>query len=271
MVLLDISKKGYIEKKERCNFMSGQIEIETIGLTKKFGGLTAVDNVDFVLHKGKLESIIGPNGAGKTTFFNMICGNLSPTKGKIILDGEEITGLSPNQIARKGIARTFQQTSIFLGMDVFENVRISVQLGYNNKIPIFSSAEGFTDVTEKVKELLSLVGLYNKRNDIAENLSHGTQRLLQLAIVLGINGKVLLLDEPTAGLSPKETIEFTDTIMKVRETLVSTILFISHDIDTVMNISDSITVFHEGRVLATNSPKKIGENKKVQEVYLRQR
>ncbi|MBA7573056.1 Vitamin B12 import ATP-binding protein BtuD [subsurface metagenome] len=137
MVLLDISKKGYIEKKERCNFMSGQIEIETIGLTKKFGGLTAVDNVDFVLHKGKLESIIGPNGAGKSTFFNMICGNLSPTKGKIILDDEEITGLSPNQIARKGIARTFQQTSIFLGMDVFENVRISVQLGYNNKIPIF--------------------------------------------------------------------------------------------------------------------------------------
>ena len=249
--------------------MSGKIEIETIGLTKKFLGLAAVDNVDFVLYKGELKSIIGPNGAGKSTFFNMLCGNISPTKGKIFLEGEEITGLSPNQIARKGIARTFQQTSIFPRMNVFENVRLSVQLGYNRKIPIFSSVESFTDVTEKVRELLRLAGLDDKRNVIAENLSHGDQRLLQIAIALGINGKILLLDEPTAGLSPKETIEFTDAIMMVKKTFVPTILFISHDMDVVMDISDSITVFYEGRVLATDFPKKISENKEVQEVYLR--
>lgn len=251
--------------------MSGKIEIETIGLTKKFLGLTAVDNVDFVLYKGELKSIIGPNGAGKSTFFNMLCGNISPTKGKIILEGEEIIGLSPNQIARKGIARTFQQTSVFLGMNVFENVRLSVQLGYNRKIPIFSPVESFNDVTEKVKKLLRLVGLYDERNVIAENLSHGDQRLLQIAIALGINAKILLLDEPTAGLSSKETIEFTDMIMTVKKTFVPTILFISHDIDVVMDISDSITVFYEGRILATDFPKKIAENKKVQEVYLRRK
>jgi branched-chain amino acid transport system ATP-binding protein len=245
------------------------ILLETKDLTKNFGGLIAVNNVNFKLHRGELRSIIGPNGAGKTTFFNLITGVLKPTKGKVFFEGQDITNLPPHIIARRGIGRSFQISNLFNELTVFENIRLSVQVGYG-KIYTLKSVDTFTDVIRRTEEILKLLGLTEKKDIVVKNLSHGERRLVEVGIALGLKPKLLALDEPTAGLSAKETETFIEVIKRIRKE-VSSILFISHDIDTVMNISDTISVMFEGRIIAEGPPKEIESNDKVQEVYLRRR
>jgi len=188
------------------------------GLTKKFGGLVALDNVNFELNEGELKAVIGPNGAGKTTLFNIITGIYPPTSGKIYFMNEEITNLKPYEICRKGIARTYQITSLFQNLTVQENIRLAVQVGYGKHINFFKKALELKEVINKVEEILELMDLEDKANVAVSNMSHGDQRLLEVAIALGSNPKILLLDEPTAGMSIKETKDMTNKLKELFST-----------------------------------------------------
>ena len=191
--------------------------LETKELTKSFGGLVAVNEVNFTVREGELKSIIGPNGAGKTTLVNLITGVLKQDKGKIYFANEDITDLPPHIRVMKGITRTYQLSNLFLNLTVFENVRLAAHMGRSRKIFTLKPAESFEEVIKIAEETLKLLGLYEKRNFIVKELSHGDRRLVEVAIALALNPKVLLLDEPTAGLSIKETTEFIDVIGKLKK------------------------------------------------------
>ncbi len=239
--------------------------LETRLLTKRFKGLVAVDHVDFHLSRGQLHAIIGPNGAGKTTFFNLITGGLSSTGGQIFFQGREITHQSADEISKKGIARTFQITGIFPDLTVRENIWIG---GLSRKKfinPLVDSSQ-IDDLRSKTEEILTLVNLPDKQSMLAENLSHGDQRLLEIGIGLSTDPQLLLLDEPTAGMSAEESFRTAERIKKLSERI--TILIIEHDMDIVMEIADFITVFDQGKVIAEGPPALIQENHEVQEVYL---
>ncbi len=239
--------------------------LETRLLTKRFKGLVAVDHVNLHLSRGQLHAIIGPNGAGKTTFFNLITGRLSSTEGQIFFQGQEITRQSADEISKKGIARTFQVTSIFPDLTVRENIWIGAlsRKKFINPLKEFSRID---DLRSKTDEILTLVNLSDKQSMLAENLSHGDQRLLEIGIGLSTEPQLLLLDEPTAGMSAEESFRTAERIKKLSETI--TILIIEHDMDIVMGIADSITVFDQGKVIAEGPPALIQENPQVQEVYL---
>ena len=239
--------------------------LRTEGLTKNFGGLTAVFQVDFSLEEGKLQSIIGPNGAGKSTFFKMLAGDLSPTKGKIWFRGEDITGLPQHKVSHKGIATSYQISNIFPGLSTFENVRIAVQsrkTSYN----LWTRAETHRDINEKTVRVLEIVRLLDKKDILSSNLSHGEQRHLEVGIALGTDPVLLLLDEPTAGLNPVETMETTGIIREIAKGL--SVILVEHKMKVIMNISDRITVFHEGRIIAVGDPETIQQNETVRRVYL---
>ena len=239
--------------------------LKTEDLTKNFGGLAAVSHVDFVLEEGSLQSIIGPNGAGKSTFFKMISGEHVPSSGKIWFKGEDITGLPQHLISHKGIATSYQITNIFPKLATFENVRISVQsrkTSYN----LWSRADRHQDINDKTMQILETVKLLNKKDVLAANLPHGDQRHLEIAIALGTNPSLLLLDEPTAGLNPAETMETTELIKKIAKGL--SVILVEHKMKVIMNISDLITVFHDGQVIAVGAPEEIQRNETVRKVYL---
>lgn len=244
--------------------MAGYL-LETISLTKRFKGVLAVDHVDFRLTKGRLHAIIGPNGAGKTTFFNLITGGLASTEGHIFFCDREITHLSSNEISKMGIARTFQITSIFRDLTVKENIWIGA-LSRRRFINPFLEASEIVDLRTKTEEIMLLLNLQDKMFTLAENLSHGDQRLLEIGIALSTEPKLLLLDEPTAGMSAEESLRTADRIKKLSEKI--TILIIEHDMDVVMGIADIITVLDHGKVIAEGPPLSIQENPDVQEVYL---
>ncbi len=239
--------------------------LETRFLTKHFKGLVAVDHVNLHLSRGQLHAIIGPNGAGKTTFFNLITGRLSSTEGQIFFQGQEITRQSADEISEKGIARTFQVTSIFPDLTVRENIWIGA-LSRKKFIHPLKEFSRIDDLRSKTDEILTLVNLSDKQSMLAENLSHGDQRLLEIGIGLSTEPQLLLLDEPTAGMSAEESFRTAERIKKLSETI--TILIIEHDMDIVMGIADSITVFDQGKVIAEGPPALIQENPQVQEVYL---
>lgn len=245
--------------------VSENIILETRGLTKAFGGLMAVDGIDFILRDGELRAIIGPNGAGKTTFFNLITGRLSPTRGRVYFKGEDITSLTPNEICQKGIARTFQITSIFPNISVYDNIWAAAQAKKRYLSPFIDSFR-LKDVQGRVDEILRLVRLGEEAREIASNLSHGDQRLLEIAIGLATNPDLLLLDEPTAGMGLKETKEIVETIRRLSRVL--TIVIVEHDMSVVMELAHTISVFDLGRVIAEGPPEMIKEDKRVQEVYL---
>jgi branched-chain amino acid transport system ATP-binding protein len=238
----------------------------TQDLCRNFGGVRAIHNVNLSFAEKEMRAIIGPNGAGKTTFFNVITGRMPPSSGKIIYQGRDITGKSPYEIVRLGITRTFQKSSIFPGLSVFENVRIAVQTQSGRSRRIFSSRLSLSDVNLETESILGRLGLKDQAFSLASNLSHGDQRVLEIGIALAGKPSLLLLDEPTAGMSPRETERTTRLIRELCCDLA--IILVEHDMDVVMAISDKISVMHYGSIIAEGSPEEIQRNEQVREAYL---
>ena len=245
--------------------MATDVLLETQGLSKAFGGLLAVNRVDFGLRQGELRAIIGPNGAGKTTFFNLISGLLHPTAGRILFRQEDITGFPAHRVARRGIARTLQITSIFAGMTVRENLWMAAQRRRRFFNPL-RPASRMADVRDRVEEVLALLGLDDLGDELGANLSHGHQRLVEIGIAISTDPQLLLLDEPTSGLSGKESAGVAALVKDLKR--LCTIILVEHKMDVVMGIADRVTVFAEGRILADGSPEEISNNRSVQEIYL---
>ena len=240
--------------------------LRTDGLTVRFGGLTALSNVSVSVPRGQIRAVIGPNGAGKSTFFNCLTGVIRPTGGRILFDDEDITGLPPYVISRKGLARSYQITNILPGASVLENVRIAAQSRRHNW-SMLRHHRAYTDVLERAHSVLASVDLDDKPDELAANLSHGEQRTLEIAIALATDPKVLCLDEPTAGMSVAETRDTVELIRQIGANL--TILIVEHDMEVVMGLAAAITVLHYGEVLAEGTPAEIQANARVQEVYLK--
>jgi branched-chain amino acid transport system ATP-binding protein len=240
--------------------------LRTEGLTIRFGGLTALNDVNFAVAPEEIRAIIGPNGAGKSTFFNCLTGVLRPTSGRILLAGEDVTGLPPNRIAQKGVARSYQITNILPNATVLENVRIAAQ-SRGGGWSFLSHHRAHRDIIEKAEAALSSVGLLPKTGELAANLSHGEQRTLEIAIALATEPQLLCLDEPTAGMSAAETTETMELVRGIAKRL--TVLIVEHDMQVVMELAHRITVLHYGEVLAEGTPAEIQENPRVMEVYLK--
>jgi ABC-type branched-subunit amino acid transport system ATPase component/ABC-type branched-subunit amino acid transport system permease subunit len=240
--------------------------LEIYGLTKTFGGLAAVNGVDFQVRRGELRAVIGPNGAGKTTFFNLLTGALPPSRGRILFKGEDITRLPAHAVSRRGIARSYQITNIFGDLSVFENVRIAAQSRFTH-YRCWGNADRLVQVNERAEELLRFLGLTEKRHVRGAELSHGEQRYLEIGIALATDPDFLLLDEPTAGMSPEETQRTAAFVRKLAGHV--TIVLVEHDMEVVMGISDRITVLNYGEVLAEGTPAEIRQNADVRRVYLR--
>ena len=240
--------------------------LKTELLTVRFGGLAALSQVNFELKRDEVRAIIGPNGAGKSTFFNCLTGVLRPTAGRIIFDGEEITGLPSNAISQKGIARSYQITNILPNATTLENVRIAAQ-SRRHAWNMLAHHSAFADVNERAEAALDSVGLLGKAHELASNLSHGEQRNLEIGIALATEPKLLCLDEPTAGMSQGETDETKALIRRIADHL--TILIVEHDMNVVMELCDRITVLHYGAILAEGTPEQIQDNPRVLEVYLK--
>src|SRR5262245_5324681 len=240
--------------------------LRTEALTRAFGSLIAVDRVDFVVRRGELRSVIGPNGAGKTTFFNLLTGVLPPSGGHILFKGEDITGQPAHAVSRRGIARSYQVTNIFGDLTVFENVRIAAQSRVTHYRP-WGNADRLTAVNERAEQIVAELGLGAKRHVRGAELSHGEQRYLEIGIALATDPAFLLLDEPTAGMSPDETQRTAAFVRKLAGQV--TIVVVEHDMEVVMGISDRITVLNYGEVLAEGTPADIRENADVRRVYLR--
>jgi ABC-type branched-subunit amino acid transport system ATPase component/ABC-type branched-subunit amino acid transport system permease subunit len=244
----------------------GEEIFRTEGVTKRFGALVAVDAVSLSVRKGELRSVIGPNGAGKTTFFNVLTGNLPGDGGKVYFKGAEITGLEPHQIANHGIARSFQILSIFKDLTVFENIRVAVQSKTPHRFSLLAATDELAEINREAERILNQVGLAALRDQIAVNVSHGDQRLLEIGITLAMQPELLMLDEPLAGLAAKERVKIANLIRALAG--AHTVILIDHDIDQILNISDRITVLHQGKVIAEGSPDEIKANPLVQEAYI---
>ena len=245
--------------------MPDAVLLRTEGLTRAYGSLIAVAGVDVSVKRGELRSIIGPNGAGKTTFFRLISGETAPSSGRIWFDGREITGLPQHETARLGIAKSYQITNVFPHLSVLENVRVAVQ-GHARSFNFWSRSDRLIDVRERAVKILESIGLAAKLDRVAAHLSHGEKRHLELGIALASDPALLLLDEPTAGMSPEET---DATMLLIRELATGrTVVLVEHKMKVVMRISDRITVLHQGHVLAEGTPEEIRTNERVQQTYL---
>jgi branched-chain amino acid transport system ATP-binding protein len=240
--------------------------LRTEGLTVRFGGLTALNQVALAVVPGEIRAVIGPNGAGKSTLFNCLTGVLRPTAGRIVLQGQDITGLPPHAISHKGIARSYQITNILPGATVLENVRIAAQSRHHGW-SLWRHHRAYTDLVEQAWRVLKAVGLEGKEAELAANLSHGEQRNLEIGIALATEPRVLCLDEPTAGMSAVETRATVELIRRIAADY--TILIVEHDMEVVMGLARTITVLHYGEVLAEGTPAAIQANTRVQEVYLK--
>ncbi len=240
--------------------------LRTEGLTMRFGGLAALNNVSIAVQAGEVRAIIGPNGAGKSTFFNCVTGVLRPTAGRIVFEGEDIAGLPPHRVSKKAIARSYQITNILPGATVLENVRIAVQSRHHSW-NLTRHYRAYTDVLERARAVLDALGLHEDEDELAANLSHGAQRNLEIGIALGTEPRLLCLDEPTAGMSVAETHATVELVRRIAKDL--TILIVEHDMEVVMGLAHAITVLHYGEVLAEGTPAEIQANPRVQEVYLK--
>ncbi|HEV7132154.1 MAG TPA: ABC transporter ATP-binding protein [Gaiellaceae bacterium] len=247
--------------------------LETMSLRKEFGGLVAVDSVDFTVPEHGIVSLIGPNGAGKTTFFNMLTGVYKPTAGRVVFGGENMTGKPPHAFTQRGIGRTFQNIRLFQNMTALENVLVGMHVRLKGNLfeaivrtPRVRHEE--KEARGRARELLEFSGLVRKDGVIGRNLSYGDQRRLEVARALATEPKLLLLDEPTAGMNPQETADFTSFVARLREELHLSVLLIEHDMRVVMGVSDRVTVLDYGEKIAEGSPQEIQKNDRVIEAYL---
>jgi branched-chain amino acid transport system ATP-binding protein len=241
--------------------------LETKKITKSFGALTAVNGVSLVIEAGTLHSIIGPNGAGKTTLFNLLTGTFPPTSGRILYDGRDITGTPASRIAHLGLARSYQRTTVFPAFSLLDNAWIAAfATGKSWRGLLWRNTVCYPEVTERARQALSDVGLSDKSNQLAREISHGEQRQLELAIALAAAPRVLLLDEPAAGLSPDETRKMVSLVRALKGRY--TIVLIEHKMDIIMSVSDRISVMHFGSLIAEGTPAEIQKNPEVRRAYL---
>jgi branched-chain amino acid transport system ATP-binding protein len=242
--------------------------LEVRGVTKQFGSLVAVNDVSMRVAAGELRAIIGPNGAGKTTFFNMISGFFAPTEGDIVFDGTIVTKMAVAERVAMGMARTFQITEIFPELTVRENIRIGVESAQGLRLRFWLGAQHTAEVNRGIDEALTLTGLTGKADRLVGELSHGDQRAAEIATALTLKPRLLLLDEPTAGMGEHETYAVANLIRRLHKNSAYTIVLIEHDMRVVFNLADRITVLGEGKMLAEGTPAEIADNPIVQEAYL---
>jgi len=239
-------------------------------VSRHFGSLIAVSDISMIVEMGELRAVIGPNGAGKTTYFNLISGFLKPTAGRIIFDGEDITGLLPARRVWRGIARTFQVTEVFPELSLRENLRIPVEVAAGLRLRPWLSRAAETATRARVDELLEMGGLASKAGRLVGELAHGDQRATEIMMALALKPRLLLLDEPTAGMGDQETYEITRLIRSLHKNSKLTIILIEHDMRVVFHLADRITVLDQGKFLAEGTPQEIAANPAVQSAYLGQ-
>jgi branched-chain amino acid transport system ATP-binding protein len=252
--------------KEEGGLTMSRMILEVRGLNKSFGGLAATKNVDLSIEQGSREAIIGPNGAGKSTFFALVSGYHLPDSGSIRFEGREITGMRPHQIARRGVSRAFQVSNIFHRLSVLVNVRSAVQVRTGKAFDLFSAADRVG--LERTEEILTLCNLAGRRDVTAGELSQGDKKKLELALALAGQPKLLLLDEPTAGMSIEETRETMALVDRLNTNYGLTILFTEHDMAVVFNHAQRITLLHHGEIIVSGMPAELRENPQVQSIYL---
>ncbi|MBU6426597.1 MAG: ABC transporter ATP-binding protein [Rhodospirillales bacterium] len=242
------------------------LKLDNVG--RRFGALQALKGISLSVEKGELRAIIGPNGAGKTTLFNLISGFFPPTDGSITFDGQPIVSVSPNALVKRGIIRTFQITQVFLSLSVYENLRVAVETAMGLQLSPWISRAKRAEVEAKVEELAQITRIAPKMNRIVGEMSHGDQRVVEVGIALSRHPKLLLLDEPTAGMGDEETNHMTDLIRWLNKEQGITILFVEHDMAIVFGIADKITVLDNGTMLAEGTAAEISQNPRVQSAYL---
>ncbi|WP_353194063.1 ABC transporter ATP-binding protein [Pusillimonas noertemannii] len=246
--------------------MSTDIIIETHNVTRRFGAFTALKNVSIQFERGKLTSIIGPNGAGKSTYFNVLSGAFPPSEGRVVFQGKDLSGLKPHQFSHAGISKSFQITNIFPNFSTRQNVEIALQ-AHVSRYNLWRKQSSL-QLQDKAMELLRTVGMEQHARRLARELAHGQQRALEIAIALASDPKLLLMDEPTAGMSPEETRSMMDLIVQVAA--ARTVILVEHKMKMIMGISDRIIVLHHGEFLASGAPDDIRSNDEVKRVYLGQ-
>lgn len=240
------------------------LQVEAV--IKSFDDFLAVNEANLSVQKGEIVAVIGPNGAGKTTLFNLITGHLRQDRGKIFFKGEDISGLPPHEICRRGMGRSFQIVNVFHRLTVFENVQVAVLAHQNRSNTLLRPASSIAVL--ETRSILESVGLADKQRHIVGSLSHGDQKILEIAIALGNEPELLILDEPTAGMSPEETFATIELIMQLARTRGLTLLFCEHDMDIVFSISQRIMVMHQGRTLIQGKPEEVRNHPEVQSAYL---
>lgn len=247
---------------------SGDVILQTVKLKKYFGEIHAVDDVDLKVGRRELLSIIGPNGAGKTTLINVLTGNLPADSGEIYFEGKKITRMPVHSRIKLGINRSFQIVNIFPGLTVFQNVQVPVISFKKKSLKMFDNLKKLRDVSDEVERILKTVGLEDKKNTLAGTLSHGDQKLLEIAMALATKPKLLFLDEPTAGMNPVERERTLEFIRKLHSETDITIIIVEHDMDVVFAVSQRILVMNRGQIIVDGKPSEIRESKLVREVYL---
>ena len=247
---------------------SSQVILRTDNVSKKFGGFQALKGISAEFTRGAITSIIGPNGAGKSTYFNLLSGAFPPSSGRVEFEGRDVTNVPQHKFAHMGIAKSFQITNVFPLLSTRENVRVGLQ-AFVSRYDIWRSRAKLPGLIEKADELLALVGLWDRRERLAKELAHGEQRALEIGMALAADPRLLLLDEPTAGMSPEETRVMMDLIVKLAKD--RTIILVEHKMKLVMGISDRILVLHHGELLAQGTPTEVRHNDQVKRVYLGQR